>query len=353
MEEKKEFRKPRSLFFPLLLVAAGVFLLLVNLGTIQSSAWDIISDWWPLIFVIGGLDGLYRRDGLVVPLVSLGLGTVLILGNLGYLKWDGLDLLWRLWPILLVAWGLDVAFGQQKSFWSTLGRITLGLLLIGGIIWLAIASPFNNALRSESVSQSLDDALRSDIRFSTGVGEFTLTGNAAEDDLLSGTVNMPESLTLSPTYTEPVDGASSYSLQSAGVVVLPVNSEESPWNFKINSYIPIDLSTEMAVGNMVLDLTDTEVESVDSQLAVGQMYITFPAGLDVEGNIETAVGETLLRFPKGTNVVIHFSGGLSSVSLPEGFSRDGDEISSDFAGDYTIELSVDLAVGSLDIEWYE
>lgn len=353
MEEKREFRKPRSLFFPLLLVAAGIFLLLVNLGTIESSAWDIISNWWPLIFVIGGLDGLYRRDGWVGPLVSLGLGTVLILGNLGYLKWDGLDLLWRLWPVLLVAWGLDVAFGHQKTFWSTLGRITLGLLLIGGIIWLAIASPFNNAMRSESVSQSLDAALRSDIRFSTGVGEFTLTGNAAEDELLSGTVNMPESLTLSPTYTEPVDGASSYSLQSAGVVVLPVNSEESPWNFKINSYIPIDLNTEMAVGNMVLDLTDTAVESVDSQLAVGQMYITFPAGLDVEGDIETAVGETVLRFQKGTNVVIHYSGGLSSVSLAEGFSRDGDEISSDFAGDNTIELRVDLAVGRLDIEWYE
>jgi hypothetical protein len=353
MEEKKEFHKPRSLFFPLLFVAAGVFLLLVNLGTLKDSAWDILSTWWPLIFIIGGLDGLYKRDGWVGPLVALGLGTILILGNLGYLKWDGLNLLWRMWPILLVAWGLDVAFGHQKSVWSTLGRIALGLLLIGGILWLAIASPFNNALRSESVSQSLDSALRSEINFSTGVGEFTLAGNAPEDKLVAGTVRLPENLTLSPSYTAPVDGTSTYSLESAGVVVLPVNTEDTPWTFKINSSIPVELDTELAVGNLVLDLSGTAVESVDSKLAVGQSYITFPAGVDVQGDIETAVGDTVLRFPKGTNVVIHYSGGLSSVSLADGFSRNDDEIRSDFTGDNTIELSVDQAVGSLSIEWYE
>jgi hypothetical protein len=341
------------LFFPLLLVAAGVFLLLVNLGTIKNSAWDIFSTWWPLIFIIGGLDGLYKRDGWVGPLVGLGLGTILILGNLGYLKWDGLNLLWRLWPILLVAWGLDVAFGHQKSVWSTLGRVALGLLLVGGILWLAIASPFNNALRSENVSQDLDSALRSEISFSTGVGEFTLAGNAPEDKLVTGSVRLPENLTLTPRYTAPVDGTSTYSLQSAGVVVLPVNSEETPWTFKINSYIPVELDTDLAVGNMVLDLSDTQVESIESKLAVGQSYITFPAGVDLDGDIEIAVGETVLRFPKGANVVIHYSGGLSSVSMADGFSRNSDEIRSDFSGDNTIELSVDLAVGSLELEWYE
>jgi hypothetical protein len=349
--ENKDFKKPRSLFFPVLLVIVGIFLLLTNLGYVQGSTWDIVGTYWPLIFVVGGLDGLYRRDGWVGPLVSIGLGTVLTLGNLNYLPWGGLNLLWRLWPVLLIAWGLDVAFAHKKSLWSTIGRVTLGLLLVGGILWLAIASPFQSGMKTETISQSLDSAIRSNISLNNSVGEMTLTGNAAEDILISGTASVPGNLSLATNYTNE-EGVSFYELSSSGVVVLQPNSNQNPWKFKLNSYLPISLSTEMGVGNMVLDLTDVQVDEIHSQMAVGQTYITFPGGVNVTGDVEGAVGETILRFPKGTEVVIHYSGGLTSVQLPEGFSRTEDEITSDFAGDYKIELNVDQAVGSLTIQWY-
>ena len=72
-----EMRRPHSLFFPLLLVTAGVFFLLANLGIIQNTIWGIMAIYWPLIFVIGGLDGLYQHENWVGPLVGIGLGTVL------------------------------------------------------------------------------------------------------------------------------------------------------------------------------------------------------------------------------------------------------------------------------------
>jgi len=124
-----EYRRPHSIFFPILLVTLGIFLLMANLGTIQNSAWGILETYWPLIFIIGALDGLYQRHGWVGPLVGIGLGTVLLLGNLHYLQWDSLDLLLRLWPVLLVAWGLDIAFGNDNLVWNTLVRVGLGLLL--------------------------------------------------------------------------------------------------------------------------------------------------------------------------------------------------------------------------------
>jgi hypothetical protein len=353
IKETKEFKKPRSLFFPLLLVAVGIFLLLTNLGYVKESSWDLLRTYWPLIFVAGGLDSLYRRDGWVGPLVSIGLGTVLVLGNLGYLPWGGWNLLWRLWPVLIIAWGLDVAFGHNRSIWSTVGRVALGFLLVGGILWLSLSSPFNAGIKTETIAQPIGASSPYNISLQNNVGEITLSGDAPEDKLISGTVSIPGNLNLDTYSSDPDEAAGFYSLSSTGMVVWPTNSEQAPWNLKINSYNPILLTTEMAVGNMVLDLSDTMVEDVNTQMAVGQTYVTFPDSGNVSGDIEGAVGETVLRFHKGTQVVIHYSGGLTAINLDDGFSRSGDEISSDFSGDYKIELNVDQAVGNLTIEWYD
>lgn len=349
MDEK---RKPRSLFFPILLVVIGIFLLLTNLGYVEGSTWDILAKYWPLIFIVGGLDGLYRQEGWVGPLVSLGLGTILMLGNLDYLQWKGFDLLLRLWPVLLIAWGLDVAFSRHRSFWSTISRVALGLLLVAGILWMAVASPFGTGTKTESFTQSLDGATRSSISFANGAGEFTLTGNADQDLLLSGTSDIPNNTTLTPYYLSPQDGTSTYSLEASGVVVFPVDTTDASWNFKINSSIPVDLEAKMGAGNLVLDLSDTDVEKLDAQLGVGQIYITFPSGRDISGKVQNAVGETVLRFPKGSQVIIYYSSGLVSLHLPSGFSSGDSKILSDFAGDNVISLEVDQAVGSVVIERY-
>jgi hypothetical protein len=352
MDQPNKSYKPRSLFFPLLLVVVGVFLLLVNLDFVEGSVWSILATYWPLIFVIGGLDGLYRRDGWVGPLVSLGLGVILMLGNLGYIQWKGFDLLLRLWPILLVAWGLDVAFSHRSTLWSTLLRVGLGLLLVVGIIWLAVVSPFGTGNKVETFSQDIQGETSSSLEFTNGAGEFFLDGTAAQYKLVDGTAGIPQNLTLLPSYTNSQDGTSTYSLESNGVTIYPFDTTHLKWDFSINPSIAVDLKTRMGVGNMVLDLSGTKAENVDAGMGVGQVVITFPAQQDVTGSIKNAIGETVLRVPQDTRVIVHYSGGLTSVDLPQGFSRSGDEISSDFSAEYTIEIDVDQAIGSLDIERY-
>lgn len=352
MDQTKTSFKPRSLFFPLLLVVAGVFLLLVNLGYVEGSVWSILGTYWPLIFVIGGLDGLYRRDGWVGPLVSLGLGVILMLGNLGYIQWKGFDLLLRLWPVLLVAWGLDVAFSRRSTIWSTLLRVGLGLLLVVGIIWIAVTSPFGTGNKVETFSQEIQGETSSSIEFTNGAGEFYLDGSAAQDKLVDGTAGIPQNLTLLPDYINTQDGSSTYSLESNGVTIYPFDTTQVKWDFSINPTIAVDLKTRMGVGNMILDLSGTKTESVDVVMGVGQVVITFPANQNITGEVKNAIGETRLRVPEGTKVIVHYSGGLNSVDLPEGFSRSDDEISSDFSAEYTIEIDVDQAIGSLDIERY-
>jgi hypothetical protein len=344
-----EDKKPRSLFFPLLLVVLGVFLLLTNLGTIEGSTWSIVSTYWPLIFVVGGLDGLYRRDGWVGSLVFIGLGTILLLGNLHYLQWGGLDLLLRLWPVLLVGWGLDVAFGHNSSTWSTILRVGLGLLLIGGIVWLAMVGPISSPARVINFSQSLDGATSSEVNISLAAGELHLTGAAADTVLAEGKVYLPNSMNMNPVYSKPVEGRSRLDVQGAGIVVLPMQITSTPWNLKINSTIPVDLTTKEAMGLLVADASDIKLERLTVQQAMGKTVVTLPENVSFEGSIDNAIGEIVIRVPKGTDLTLHTDTGIVSVDIPSSYSRTQGQITSP-SGDYKVDLKVNIAIGSLVIE---
>lgn len=342
-------RRPHSIFLPLLLVLIGVLLLMVNLGTIHSDAWEILATYWPLIFVLGGLDSLYRGEGWVGAVVSIGLGTVLLLGNLHYLQWGSLELLMRLWPILLVAWGLDIAFGRNSSVWSVLLRVFFGLALIGGIIWLSIVSPFGGALKTVPFQQTLDSAQRSALDLSMTAGELDLAGGAPADMLVEGTLSLPRDMTLTPEYTAPSGGASQLKLEGSGVVIFPVGTSE-PWNLKLNSTIPFDVTSRLGAGDMTNDFSEVKVDQLDSELAVGRSVVTLPRFGAVSGKVQVAVGELLIRVPKGKSVILHINTGVVAKDLPTGYSQSNGVITSNGSSEEADELWINLAVGNLVVE---
>ncbi len=348
-----ESRKPGSLFFPLLLVAVGVLIFLINIGTVPGTTWQNLTQYWPVILIIGGLDGLYKRDGWIGPLVLIGFGTVLLLGNLHYITYSGFELLAKLWPILLVAIGLDVLLGHRGSVWNNLIRVALGVMLVIGILWVAKLSPsFNMGTKSVPFEQALDGATRSDLSFAVAVGEVNLSGGAEADLLASGTASLPREMELDPNYSAPKNGASFLSLEGNSLVIFPVHVAAVPWDFDFNSSIPMELTAELGVGELRVDLTDTQVENLKARLGVGQATITLPEGIDVDASVEGAVGELVIRVPKGSDVTIRLDKAIVGSSLPDGYTRVGNRVTGPQAasGAPEINLEVGLAIGSIVIQ---
>ncbi len=346
------FRKPRSLFFPLLLIAVGLLFFLVNIGRVEGTTWDNLLKYWPVILIIWGLDGFYKQNGWVGPLVMLGLGVILLLGNLGVIEQNAFTLLLRLWPVLLVAVGLDIAFGRQKSVWSTLLRIATGLALVAGIFWLAMISPVSANPRSVPFEQSLDNATSSSLSMEVTVGKLDLTGGAASSQLVAGTAGLASESDLDVNYKKPVDGKSSLSLEGNPISFLPVNAGAYPWAIKVNSTLPIDVSVRQAVGIQTLDLQPTLVEDVTTQLAVGTITLTLPQGADFSGKVDCAVCQVILRIPKGSNVNIDADTAVVSVNIPQNYHRSGSSIEYLAGSGNKVNLEVNIAVGSLIIEEY-
>jgi hypothetical protein len=67
----------RSLFWPVILISAGLVLLLANLGIIGGQSIAAIAQVWPLFLIVIGLDLLFGRESPVVGL-ALGIGAVVV-----------------------------------------------------------------------------------------------------------------------------------------------------------------------------------------------------------------------------------------------------------------------------------
>jgi hypothetical protein len=91
-------------------LALGVILTLHKLGVFDAGA---IAPWWPLLMVLLGVSYLVRPTAtrcVGVGLVWIGIGTLLLLSNLGLIGFA----VWGLWPLALVFVGFRLLTRRSR-----------------------------------------------------------------------------------------------------------------------------------------------------------------------------------------------------------------------------------------------
>ncbi len=78
-----------------------------------------------------------RRASALGPLFLITVGIVFLLNNLGVLDWSIWQSLVRLWPILLIAAGLDLLIGRRSVLGFVIAVGASLALVLGGLWWLA------------------------------------------------------------------------------------------------------------------------------------------------------------------------------------------------------------------------
>lgn len=349
-KEKQENRVVRrrqfNVFWPLLLISIGVLLFLNNVGVIQGSGWDLVVRLWPLLLIVGGLDGLFRREGMVGAVVLIGLGTLFLLSNLGYLSLSVWEIIIRFWPVFLVALGIDIIIGHRKPWAPILGAL-IGLLLVAGIAFLVVGAPGINTGRTEQVSFPLNDLSQANGSIAIPVGHLDLAGGAATGNLLEGDAR----LGVLGTVNKNTVGNSFY-LNAEPLTFNPINASDSDrWTLRLNPAVTYHLTVNMAAGVENVDLTGLSVSQVNLNLAVGSLVVRLPAGA-VSGEIKNAVGETVVYVPRDAVVRIHLDTALTGVNLPPDYMRTDKEVTSpNQAAGPAIDVTVGQAVGAVSIRY--
>lgn len=262
------------------------------------------------------MDDVGRRGGLVGPLILISLGVLFLLANLGALDWSVWEILFRLWPVLLIAWGLDIIVGR-RSPWLSLGIVLVVVALAGAALWYY--SPEGVAgqeLTSEAINQQLQGATRADVEISSGVGELRLGAAESSDVLIEGTVRGPERQRVVSDFNVAGDTAT-YRLRTRDEAGFPFSfgQGDRSWDLDLNAQVPLDLTVNTGVGTSNLDLRQLSLTDLSVSTGVGQTTITLPAQGDFGAQINGGVGEVNILVPSSLAATIRVDGGLGDVSV--------------------------------------
>jgi hypothetical protein len=354
MEQTTQHR--RSVVGPLLLIGAGVIFLLSNLGYLTGNIWDLLFRYWPILLIIGGLDSIYKREGLFGPVFLVSLGTIILMINLGYLSWDVWGLVFRFWPALIILAGVSIILHRYLvTWWGALLTLLIVLGVVAGIFWYAGRQPLlGQPLPSSAVSQPLGAATQASLTISPSVGNIHIHKLSGADALISGTVSSVANEQIEQQNLSQGDTAI-YTIHSRGIWRTFSFGQNSPisWDLGITPTVPVDITYEIGAGQTTLDLTGLNISHLKVDSAVGSTTITLPETGVFDGEVNGAIGQMTIYVPAKLAVQIHANGGLNSVDVPSNFTRSGNEVftspTTTAGGTQTAILKISQAIGNLVI----
>jgi hypothetical protein len=301
------------------------------------------------------LDDRRRRGGVVGPVILIGAGIVLLLTNLGMLSFDTWGTLFRLWPVLLIAVGLDILIGRR----SWLGSLVIAVLLLAVLAWAILAggnivASGGVALSNDNVSQPLEGATRGEIRIASGAGKLRISAADENADLIQGQVALANGERAVVDHNK-VGDTMTFSLRSQG---LPTNWPSGStwanrvWDLKLNRDVPLSLSLDGSVGEGTIDLSQTKVTQFTMDGGVGQNRVTLPRQGQVTASIDGGVGDLTIIIPAGMEGRIHANGGLGQTNTPAGWTHhDNEYTSAGYNGAQNrVDLTVNGGIGQITIK---
>ncbi len=289
----------------------------------------------------------YRRHGgFVWPLILISAGVIFLLNNMGRLSWDVWDTLWRMWPVLLIAIGLDILFGRRSAIGALISLVLI-VALIGGAVWFAVVqTPIiaGQTLTTNQIAQPLGDATSADVQISFSAGSLRIGALKDSGNLIEGILGTGPGETITSDYR--VDGnVAHYQLKSQGVPFMPFGRRkyDQSWNLDLSSSVPMALRVSTGVGEAALNLSSLQVTDLDVNSGVGQTQVQLPARGQMRAKVSGGIGQVVVTIPEGMAARIHGSAGLGGLTVSSRFiSQGGGQYTS--ANYATAEDRVDLNV---------
>lgn len=300
-----------------------------------------------------------KPRSLVWPLILISIGILFLLKNLGVVDWNLWSLLWRTWPVIIVAIGLDLIFGRRSGIWSA---ITAGVVIVlfAGALWMfdVTENTWSGNLISKTVVQDLGAAENAEIDIKMNIGILKIGALEAESDfLISGDVEISEFEELKDKLE--VSGKTlMYTLSSDGKpnqlewIFNQEADNDKTWDLRLNQDVMLDLKIETGVGLTEIDLSELSLSKLDIDTGVGEVSIHLPAEGNFRADVRGGVGKLTLYLPSELAAGIFIDGGLGNVSVSGDFMQKNDNY---FTQNYDtssdqLKIYIDGGIGAIRIE---
>jgi len=246
-----------------------------------------------------------RRSGsLLFPLVLIAAGILLLLSNLGLIQGDVWPSLLRYWPVLIVALGLDLLLGRP-SFGAALGTLIFACFALAlGAGLFHLFAPNVWTIKRHLLSYPVAEVASATIALSCERCAIAIDEPAAAEQLIEGTaaVRMDERLHQTSSLDASTGGAS-YSLMSEARLPFQLSSsrEDLPWDIRLTTDLPLTISVSTE-GALELDLRPFLVSRLDVTAGRSLCVLWLPQRTD--STIYVSGDDIVIRVPDGIGVRI-------------------------------------------------
>lgn len=273
----------------------------------------------------------YRRGGLIWPVILIGAGVVFLLNNLGVLGWGVWETLFRMWPVLLIAIGLDILVGR-RSAWGSLVIALLLLVLLVVVVWLG-APGWNTGAQidhTETINQALNGAKQAEIQITFGAGVLDIGALTENAGLIEGKAALVKGETLTKEVRSSGDTIY-FTLRSRGGVsswTTGTSQNNRLWQLGLSRDVPMSLHVDSGVSEATLNLVSLHVTDLTLNSGVGRVVLTLPRSGKTQVRVDGGVGEMVVRVPQAVGARIQVDGGLGGVNVNDNYRRDGNTYTS-------------------------
>jgi hypothetical protein len=308
-----------------------------------------------------------RPPSLFWPLVLIGAGVILLLSNLGYLPWQLWNVLWRLWPLLLVALGIDLLIGRRSMAGAIVSALLI-LVLIGGVVAVVffaqnipalveLAQPVE--LRTEHVEYPLAGVERASVHIDWTSAPGYLSALRDSPNLIEGDVAYRGQLTFD---VDVRGGRADVELDSrfSGPWFGPFDlgdPAKKRWDVRLSPNVPLDLTLDAGSGRCDFDLTGLQVRDLFLDNGSGAIDLALPSGSTFDARIDGGSGPLTIILPESVGAEVALDSGSGSFRPDERFrlvegERRGDgvwETDNFRTVEHTILLEIDQGSGPISI----
>lgn len=295
-----------------------------------------------------------KEPNIIGPLILITIGALFLLANFGYISSTFWLTLIQLWPLLLIFAGVEILL--SRSGWGQLLTLLVGLLAMGGILWLALNPTtlnFGAGMQTVTVNKTRDGVTSGELVLNPAVGEVTVKSlDNASPNWVQGALAHPGSTEIQEQYNVS-NGNAQLNLNSSGTAVFMGNAT-SQWNLLLAPHVPTRVNIDTGVGGSRLDLNALNVTTLQLHTGIGGADVVLPAHAGtVTAKLDSGIGTLNVLIPQGVPARIRSHTGIGGANINQTrFPRVGDDLyeSPGYASATDkIDLDVNAGIGGITI----
>lgn len=292
-----------------------------------------------------------KSNGQVGGLVLILIGAFWLLTNYGVINWSVFDVMFHLWPLILIVIGINIIFKSK----SLIRYITWGLFFI-----IIILFGFYNQykFKSDFVLGS-NSNVNIENRSETTIGKLDLKIGGGNIDIRSTNdklikARIPNSRIQKKVRFSSDNTKADIDIEQKSDHISFGSKKDYDYDLELNENLLWNLDIDTGAVNGTMDFTNLKVKKLDIDMGVSNLNLLFgdrqeKTKVDIDGGI-TNLGITI---PENLGVRIKIDGGLKNTNINKlGWKKTGGQyISPNYdEAEKKLEIDVDTGIGKLDVK---